>query len=89
MTPQRFAEANSMFGPPPGMAESQVQTIHAFCGQLGKGSCDGAAIVVTAWKPDEAELKALQAGGMVFFSCLGGLPPHFLCTDFSTSTNIA
>ena len=89
MTPVKFPESNAHFGPPPDLEESQCKTIHAHIGQVERGSCEGATLVVTAWKPDERELAALNAGQPVFLSCLGGLPPHFITTNFAEATNPA
>lgn len=82
MTPTRFAEANTRFGPPSDLVESQCSTIWAYRGVVSGGSVDGCDFVVTAWKPSAEELKQLNAGNPVFLSCIGGLPPHFITTDF-------
>lgn len=82
MTPTTFEQANCKFGTPEGLDESQVMTIHAYRGPVVGGSVDGAQLVVTAWKPTEAEIEVMKAGAPVFLSVLGGLPPHFLTTDF-------
>jgi len=84
-----FPEANRTFGPPPGYAESQIVPIKAFVGRVGVGSVDGDPLVVTAWQPTAAELEALNAGAPVFCSFIGGLPPHFLTTNFREATNPA
>ena len=81
MTPCNFAEANITYGPPPGFAESQVQSIPACRYQMIGGSCDGVEMVVVAWKPDAEDLARLNAGEPVYLSCIGGLPPHFLTTE--------
>jgi hypothetical protein len=81
MTPTTFPQANATFGPPSDLAESQCHSIPAYVGQIA-GSCDGARVVITAWKPTAAELEQLNAGGVVFLSVLGGLPPHYIGTGF-------
>jgi hypothetical protein len=43
-------------------------------------------MVVVAWKPTAEELAALNAGAPVFLTTLGGLPPHFITTDFAAAT---
>lgn len=80
MSPTDFPESNSVFGPPPGMTEDQVQSVPAFNGQVIGGNCDGEQVVVVAWKPDETDLKRLNEGGIVYLMCFGGLPPHMLTT---------
>lgn len=85
MTPIIFHQANTQFKPPPDLHESQCMTIHAYRGQVISGSVDGAMIVVVAWKPNTFELAELVAGKPIFLSCIGGLPPHFLTTDFEAA----
>ena len=38
----------------------------------------GVACVRVAWRPDEADVAALAAGGTIWLSTWGGLPPHML-----------
>lgn len=87
MIPVAFPEANSRFGPPPDLAESQCMTIQAFTGVVEKGPVEGAEVVVVAWKPSPQEIEAMSKGSPIFLSCLGGLPPHFLTTDFHAATH--
>jgi hypothetical protein len=89
MISTNFPEANATFGPPNGMSEEQVNCIKAYLGYVGGGSCDGSTIVVTAWKPSPEELTDLLAGKPVFLTCLGGLPPHCLTTDFKQAISLA
>lgn len=89
MNPVHFPEANARIGPPPGLTGSQVRTIYAHIGQVNGGSVDGAAQVIVAWKPTPEEITAIQNGALVFLSCLGGLPPHFLCTSFQEAAHPA
>lgn len=89
MRPASFPEANSRFHPPADLDESQCGTIHAYQGSIQRGSCEGAHLVVTAWQPDDRERAAIAAGAPVFLSCVGGLPPHFLTTNFAEATNPA
>lgn len=84
-----FPEVNIRYGPPPGMTEDQVRTVHCWQGYAGRGSCDGSLMVVTAWQPRPEELAALNAGSPVFLTVLGGLPPHFITTNFAEATNPA
>jgi len=83
MTPVDFPEANCNYGPPPDLAESQCHTIRAYKGTVQQGSCDGVDIVVVAWLPNREDLLKLQQGGPVFLHVCGGLPPHYLSTDFN------
>ena len=89
MTPIKFPQANVAFGPPPDLKESQCRTIHGFIGEVSQGSVEGSALVVTAWQPTPEELAELNAGGAVFLSFLGGLPPHLATTSFQAATTIA
>lgn len=89
MTPVDFKEANAHFGPPPGLAESQVRTVRAYCGPIDRGSLEGEKLVVVAWRPSEAELEAIINGAPIFMTAVGGLPPHFLSTDFATAISPA
>ena len=82
MTPVSFPEANCNFKAPPDLEESQCMTIPAYKGIIERGSVEGAPIVVVAWKPSIEELEILKRGGPIFLSMLGGLPPHFLTTQF-------
>jgi hypothetical protein len=89
MSPIDFPESNTRFGPPPDLADSQCQTIHAFIGQVNRGSLDGAALVVTAWKPTPEEIEAISKGAPIYLSCLGGLPPHLLTVNFEQAITVA
>lgn len=85
----KFPECNTNYGPPPDMVESQCRTIPAYQGEIKTGSLEGARIVVVAHKPNAAELAALNAGGTIFLTMVGGLSPHLLTTSFEEATNIA
>ena len=90
MEPTDFEQANCRFGPPEDMSESQVRTIEAWRGETAGRSCDGAPMLVTAWRPDRRELERLCRGHPIFVTFLaGGMPPHALTTDFAEATNIA
>lgn len=71
------------------MHENQVATIHAYSTEAAQGSCDGTPMVVTAWKPTAQEMADIASGTVVFLTCLGGLPPHFLTTRFEQAINPA
>lgn len=83
MKPTQFPEANCSYGPPQGYDESQIRRVAAYKGQVKTGNLDGDVFVVVAWQPDAADLARLAAGNPIFFSCIGGLVPHFLTTDFN------
>lgn len=89
MTPSDFPDSNSVFGPPPGLEESQCLSIPAYVGEVRGGSCDGLRHVIVAWRPSEEELRDLQQGGLVYLSVIGGLAPHYLSTDFHTASHPA
>ena len=89
MTPISFPEANARFKAPADLHENQVATIMAYTGPIPGGSMDGEKMVVVAWQPTPGELDALNAGAPVFLTTLGGLPPHFLTTDFTNATKPA
>lgn len=89
MNPSEFPQSNCHYGPPDGLSESQVATVKAYVGQIKSGSCDGFKIVVVAWRPSAEELADIASGAPIFLSCIGGLPPHFLSTNFETAINPA
>jgi hypothetical protein len=89
MNPAHFPQANFKFGPPSDLEESQCTTIPAFVGEIKTGSCDGCQITVVAWLPTPQELAELNIGKPIYLSVIGGLPPHFLSTDFQQAINPA
>ena len=89
MIPIKFPQCNARYGPPADLEESQCFTIHAYQGEVTKGSVDGSRQVVVAWQPTEEELERLIHGASVYISMLGGLAPHFLCTSFEEAVNVA
>lgn len=89
MNAVNFEQSNCYFGPPPDMAASQVAVIHAYRGTVERGSCEGVGMVITAWKPDEQDLRRLNAGEPIFLTFLGGLPPHMVTTHFDEARNPA
>lgn len=84
-----FPESNTNMHAPQGMTEEQVATCRAYVGKIADGQHKGMIQSITAWKPTEADLDRLMAGGVVYFQCLGRLPPHFLTTDFKEAINPA
>lgn len=100
MTPDQPPVSNCVFHAPDELDHTQVFSIHAyknaikpgftqevFAGEVPPGSnLDGAPFIVTAWKPTAGELEELNRGGLVYLSCLGVLPPHFLTTTWSDAT---
>lgn len=89
MTCVGFPEANTVFRAPSDLEESQCSAAPAYKGAVARGSVEGATIVVTAWQPSPAELEQLRNGGLVYLSVLGGLPPHFITTEFNQAINPA
>ena len=89
MSPTRFPQANVAFKHPEGLDESQVRTVMAHTAPVVGGSVDGETMVVVAWQPDPMDIVRIQAGLPIFLTVLGGLPPHFLSTDFDTATHPA
>ena len=60
MNPVEFAEANVVFGPPPGLSISQCASIPACSYQMVGVPLDGSSMVVVAWQPDAEDLKRLN-----------------------------
>jgi hypothetical protein len=82
MTPTTFREANTTFGPPPGLDESQVQSIPAYSNQLLGGNLDGTRVVVVAWQPDAEDLRRLNEGAPIYLLMCGALLPHCIASEF-------
>ena len=89
MWPTDFPQANMTFGPPEGLAESQVRPVRAHDGTVERGSMEGSRLVVTAWFPEACDIQRLIQGGPVYLAFVGGLPPHLAATTFEEATNIA
>lgn len=89
MTPAKFNEFNCTFGPPSELEESQCKTIPAFKGQIQGGSCDGLVSVVVAYKMTREEAEVLLNGGLLYFTMIGGLAPHFPSLSFRDATHPA
>ena len=87
MRPEKFEQANCQFGPPEDLDDSQCKTIYAFKGQVNCGHLDGSEIIIVAWKPSTEEIEQIQAGAMVFLTCIGGLPPHRISTSFQDAAS--
>ena len=82
MTPYKFPQADTTFGPPEGMSEGQVATIHACVREIKDGGLDGTQAVVVAWMPSSDDLDRLKEGAPVYLMCVGGLVPHSVSTVF-------
>lgn len=82
-----FPETNAIFSPPKDL--SQCLPVRAFLGNAAGGSLDGMEIIVVAWKPTQLERQAIYDGAPVYLSVLGGLPAHFLTTNFEEATHPA
>jgi hypothetical protein len=85
MKPSPFPGTNAIFGPPPGYDRSQIATVPALMMDISGGSMDGSMSITVAWKPDEADLKRLNQGGLIYLCVVGGLVPHFLTTSLEES----
>lgn len=85
MIPVTFEQSNCKFTPPPELVESQCMTINAYRGTVNGGNLDGSMVVVVAWKPSQQEIDDIVSGKPVLLSCIGGLPPHMIVTDFETA----
>lgn len=71
MTPQRFAEANTVMAAPKGMPD--CVDVHAFA--------DGQR-VVTAWRPSPEELVKINLGEPVYLMLWGGgMQPALVTAD--------
>lgn len=89
MDPVKFPQCNARYGPPEGLVESQVRTIHAYEGTVERGSCEGCKMVVVAHKPTPEDIARIVAGEPIFITQIGGLAPHFLTTSFEEANNCA
>lgn len=88
MTPIKFPNSNSTFGPPEEMTKEQVEIVPAYMGTVRGGNCDGAPVTVTAWLPDAADIARIVAGQPIYFSVmLHGLPPHMIATEFNAAAH--
>jgi hypothetical protein len=82
MEPSEIPVSNATYGPPIGYAESQVQSIKAYRGDVpGPSPMEGDLFVAVAWKPSAEDLQRLQEGGLIYLTMIGGLAPHFLTTN--------
>lgn len=89
MTAIEFPEANTRFGPPAGLDEAQVRPCVGHVREIVGGSCDGLPQVIVAWKPSNEDVKRIIDGELIYLSCIGSLPPHFLTTSFVAATQPA
>lgn len=89
MTPYAFPETNVTYGPPPDLDESQCRSIAAYRGHAVGGSCDGAPITVVAYKLTLEEIEVLKQTGMIYFSVIGQLVPHYPSLSFHDATHPA
>jgi hypothetical protein len=66
MIPAEFPEYNIVFNPPPDLEESQCGTVQGYVGYTKGGSCDGAPVVVVAWRPTAEEIEDLKKGAFIY-----------------------
>lgn len=83
MHPVAFPQANCHFGPPPGLDASQVACVPAYRGTIIGGNLDGSDVCVVAWEPSAEDIERIRNGQPVYVAMMGGLAPHFLCTEIS------
>jgi hypothetical protein len=89
MIPVRFPECNTNFRHPDNLEESQCATIPAHIGEIQGGSCDGLKQVVVAYQLTKEEINVLANGGLLYFSMIGGLAPHYPSLSFHAATHPA
>ncbi len=89
MNPVIFPECNTLFGPPPNLEESQCQSIPAHVGEIQGGSCDGLLQVVVAYQATKEEAEMIAKGGLIYFSMIGGVAPHYPSLSFHDATHPA
>lgn len=82
MHPTHFPEANTTFGPPPDMDESQVARIPARLETIRGGNLDGQPVVVVAWQPSPEDRARIAEGAPIYLMMCGGLSPHALATEY-------
>ena len=75
MEATNFEESNHALGPPPGMTEDEVFTLRVWKGQYD----DGTPIVISCWRPTQAELDEINRTGRVWLEVMGNtMPPAML-----------
>lgn len=69
-----FKGTNLCLGPPRGMDETQVSTIHGFATK---------ATVVTCWEPSPEEMQEIVMSGKIYLSVFmgGTMPPVFVGSE--------
>lgn len=68
--PSNFEESNTVMLPPAGKTEQDVHSLCAALVQWGEYPA-----VVSCWKPTREHLKAIEATGRVWVTCLGAAMP--------------
>jgi hypothetical protein len=66
MVPIKFKEANAKLLPPIGQ-EDKVGVLDVFKENLPNAG----PVIISAWKPDQIEIKRILAGGPIYFICYG------------------
>jgi len=82
MIPTSFPQANVSFVAPAELDESQCGSIAGYKGTISYGNMDGQPIMVVAWQPTQDEREQLAQGASVFLTFCGGVPPHYVTTEF-------
>jgi len=76
MEPANFDGTNSIFGPPKGMTEGEVQSIFA---RIIVEPESNVPVIVTCWKPTKEELTEILRTGRVWLGVFSAsLPPVYV-----------
>lgn len=67
------APQHCRFGPPPGVDDDACGTVEAF---ITSSDADLGRVVRVPWQLTADEIATLAAGGTIWLSTWGGLPPH-------------
>ena len=76
MEPANFDEANLTLGPPPGMTETEVQSLRVWRGVTGNDEAEKQApVVVSCWRVSAEELAEITKTGRVWLHVYGRTMP--------------
>lgn len=77
MLPIDFPGSNFTFTKPQGMTDEQCMSLRVFKGH----DTEGNPVIISAWKPSYEDIKAINEGRPIWFSCRGlGMPPVSIYT---------
>ena len=74
---REFETKEAIFGPPEEI-EVGIEPCTAIITAPKEPADLNMACVRVPWKPDEADIAMIAAGGTIWLSTWGGLPPHML-----------